>query len=205
MGQGDVQISADTYISSVENLDHSDEALIKVSNVTNSQEEIVEITFLQFRLLPPPAGSYLADLTLKLHFAEVLAAGNIRFHKCEQQSLETNVTYESHPTYNSTPFITLAVSENGSQTFSLHAEGGYTEWPIGGSGLIAITADLGTQVIIHSSEAGTATGPKMIFYSPFGILVDPVEQPWICYIHPFSWIPMLGAVILLGITIRKSV
>ncbi|MHA1905480.1 MAG: hypothetical protein ACXADL_17255, partial [Candidatus Thorarchaeota archaeon] len=128
MGSADVAILEDTFVTTLDTLDHSGDSIISVSNLSNGENDILEIAYLSFELYPPPAGSYLANLTLDLHIAEVVSEGNISLHKILQGTLETNITYENRPLYDPVPFTSVAITQNGSYTIILYTEGGYLEW-----------------------------------------------------------------------------
>ncbi|MHA2207491.1 MAG: hypothetical protein ACXABC_16680, partial [Candidatus Thorarchaeota archaeon] len=160
MGSADVEVLEDTFVTTLDTLDHSGESIISVSNLSNGENDILEIAYLSFELHPPPAGSYLANLTLDLHIAEVVSEGNISLHKILQGILETNITYENRPLYDPVPFTSVAITQNGSYTIILYTEGGYLEWlDARPEILLAVTAEHGTEVNIHSSEADTTRKP----------------------------------------------
>ncbi|MFX0107018.1 MAG: hypothetical protein ACFE7R_01935, partial [Candidatus Hodarchaeota archaeon] len=59
MGQAEVAITEDTFVSTADDIDHSSESSLRISNVSEGGNNILEIAYLQFSLIPPPAGSYL--------------------------------------------------------------------------------------------------------------------------------------------------
>jgi hypothetical protein len=194
MGQADVAILEDTFVTTLDNLDHSSESIISVSNLSNDGNDILKIAYLSFELTIPPAGSYLANLTLDLHIAEVVSVGNISLHKILQESLGTNITYENRPPYDPVPFNTIAITQNGSYTIQLYTEGGYLEWlDTRPEILLAITVERGTEINIHSSEADPALSPLITLYTPFGLWINPAEHPELWYILPFGMIPVIAA------------
>ena len=203
MGRADVEISADTFVSTTDDINHLSDAIIRVSNVSDGENETIEVAFIEFELTIPPAGSYLADLVFEFDCAEVLMEGTLRFHKCDSIRLESNLTFGSMPAFDSLSFTNVTVTQNGTYTVSLHEEGGYTDWA-GYPGLFAIVADRGTQIIIHSSDAELRFQPQMELFSPFGLWINPAEHPQLCYTYPLAWGLVLSAIGLLSIMCIKS-
>ncbi|MFW9887759.1 MAG: hypothetical protein ACFFER_06230 [Candidatus Thorarchaeota archaeon] len=176
MSRANVEISGDSFFSTADDVDHSTETIIRISNFTVGGNETIEIAFFEFELIPPPAGSYLADLVFEFDCTEVLMDGTLKFHKCESARLESNMTFDTSPEYDPVPFTSITITQNGTYTVSLHEEGGYTDWA-GYPGLFAIVADGNTQITIHSIEAELEFQPKMTLFSPVGIWVNPAENP----------------------------
>ncbi|MHA2163967.1 MAG: hypothetical protein ACXABF_16245 [Candidatus Thorarchaeota archaeon] len=206
MGQADVAILEDTFVTTLDNLDHSSESLIRVSNLSNSESDIEEIAYLSFEFTIPPGGSYLANLTLDLHIAEVVSGGKISLHKVLQESLGTNISYDNRPSFDPEPFNSVTISQNGTYTIQLYTEGGYLEWlDTRPEILLAITVERGTEINIHSSEADPALSPLITLYTPFGLWINPAEHPELWYILPFGMIPVIAAFVLLCIVSWKSV
>ncbi|MHA2386381.1 MAG: hypothetical protein ACXAEE_09255 [Candidatus Thorarchaeota archaeon] len=203
MGRGDIDILADTFVSTEDDIDYSTETIIRVSNISDGEDETIEIAFIEFEMTIPPAGSYLADLVFEFHCTEVPVEGFLRFHKCDSFRLESNVTYENMPEFDPLPFTNITLTQNSTYTISLHEEGGYIHW-LSHSGLFAITADRGTQITIHSSDAEPRFQPQIDFYTPFGLWINPAEYPQLCYAHPLAWISVLSAVVLLSLMCVKS-
>ncbi|MHA2462581.1 MAG: hypothetical protein ACXAEJ_15215, partial [Candidatus Thorarchaeota archaeon] len=71
--------------------------------------------------------------------------------------------------------------------------------------LLAVTAEHGTEVNIHSSEADTTRKPVITLYTPFGLWINPAEHPEIWYTLPFGMIPVMAALVLLCIVSWKSI
>jgi hypothetical protein len=203
MGSGDIEISADTFVSTADDIDHSTETTIRVSNISDGENETIEIAFFEFEMVIPPAGSYLADLVFEFYCEAVPEEGFLRFHMCDSFELGSNVTYGSMPVFNQTPFTDLSITQNGTYSISLHQEGGYTDW-FDYPGLFAITADRNTQIIIHSSDAEPRFHPQLTFYTPFGLWLNPAENPQLCYAHPIAWTSVIAAIILLSIGCVQS-
>jgi hypothetical protein len=201
MGQANVEISEDSFFSTADDIDHSTEVTIRVSNFSDSGNETIEIAFFEFELTIPPAGSYLSDLVFEFNCAEVLMEGALRFHKCESVRLQSNLTFDTLPEYDPLPFTSITITQNGTYTVSLHEEGGYTDWA-GYPGLFAIVADMGTQIIIHSTEAESFQ-PQMTLFSPVGIWINPTEYPQLWYIHPVGWVSVIAAIMVLSIGCTK--
>ncbi|MFW9863163.1 MAG: hypothetical protein ACFFET_12810 [Candidatus Thorarchaeota archaeon] len=203
MGRANVEILADTFVSTEDDTDHSSEAIIRISNASDGENETLEIAFFEFELYPPPATSYLADLVFEFDCSEVPMGGILRFHKCESVTLESNVTFHSRPEYNPVPFTNVTITQNGTYTVSLHEEGGYTDWSVQ-FGLFAIVADGDAQIIIHSSDAEPRFQPQMELFSPLGLWINPAENPQLCYAHPLAWVSVSAAIVLLSIGCVKS-
>ncbi len=203
MGQGEVPIIRDTFVSTVDSLDHSSDLTIRVSNITSGSNEGISIAFIEFELAPPPAGSYLADLVLQLNCTKVVSGGSISFYKCASHMLEENITYDDHPSYDPEPFATTTIIQNGTISTSLRTPNGYTDWGTGGNEVLAITAGNGTDVSFYSPEAGTSFGSRMILYSPVGIPLP--ENPLFFYQIPLSWIPVTIGFAFVGVVCYESV
>ncbi len=197
MGQADVPIIRDTFVSTTDSLDHSSDLAIRVCNITSGNNEVISITFIEFELVIPPAGSYLADLVLQLAFTEVLSGGSISFHKCASYVLEENVTYDDHPSYDIEPFANTTITQNGNVSISLHTRNGYTDWDGGGPTVFAITASEDTDVRFYSMEANSSWEPRMTLYSPVGI--PRIENPFVFYLWPLSWVPVTVGFVLMGL------
>jgi len=203
MGRADVDISTDTFVSTDDDIDHSSEAIIRISNVSDGENETIEMALFEFELYPPPAGSYLADLVFEFDCLEVLTEGTLRFYKCDSVGLQPNLTIANMPYCDSLPFTNITITQNGTYTVSLHEEGGFSGWTAP-PWLFAIAADRNTQIIIHSLEAESRFQPQMTLFTPFGLWINPAEHPQLCYAHPLAWASIIAAIILLSIGCEKS-
>ncbi len=203
MGQAEVAITEDTFVSTADDIDHSSESSLRISNVSEGGNNILEIAYLQFSLIPPPAGSYLADLTLEFH-CTVISGGSINFHKCTQEAIESNTIFENRPIYNTTPFTSIIVESDGFYIVQLYVDGGYTDYiDAAPSGILAITAELDTEVVLDSLESDLE--PSMTLYSPFGLWINPAENPFICYFSITSLVIVSFSLILIALVLYKSV
>lgn len=205
VGTGNGIIDEDTYVTSVDNDSHLEDATLRVGNQSEGLNGIVEIGYLRFTVMPPPAGSYLSDLYLELKCVNVDSGGVVRLHRVSPNeagfSFE-NLSYATRAPYESHPFANLSVDRAGNYTVRLFVDGGFKDYA--NLAVIAITADLGTKVSFYSSEAPEGQIPQIVFYSPFGLAANLWENPAAAYLNPLALFSLSAGFVVLGFAVSKS-
>lgn len=199
----DLVPSVDTYVSSNDSLDHSSEPTFKVGRYSNNGTQIIEIGLLWLTMAPPPGPSgSLMDITLDLHSTYVGHPGFIRIHRLqENESWNVDLftlNYTNMPTYDIEYFAFIVVDSEEMYTIDLLVMGGFNGYSVGG---IAVIADPGVYVEFSTSEYEEESARPLVRLSgekSSDITYNPLEQPWICYSNPLSWVPMGVSIALFG-------
>jgi hypothetical protein len=199
--RGIVEINSgeDTFVSSNNEQQHSQDQILRVSNYSQDSESISDVSFLKFIYVPPPGGGGLVDARFSFH-CSVVSAGEIELHMVNATGLwspfETdldNLTYSSMPPYESVPFATLLVSSNGSKSIRIFRQGGLEHEPLNGIVGLAITSRQGTQILIDSFEGAIENRPKLTIIVRAGLIV---ENPFAYYLNPILILPVVAGIIL---------
>jgi len=142
----------DMFSSNVDNESHIEKDFLSVANVTKSEKDTVNTSYLTFYALPPgpPRGDPLA-MILVFHIANIESAGKIKIHKMIEPEIEPeNLTSTTEDHYEETPISALDAVEMGWLDIDVFGNHGFRSWGVLG---FAITAEDGVSVLIASSES----------------------------------------------------
>ena len=198
-------MGVDTYVSSEDSVDHSNETLVSISNVATGDNASIEIAIFGFEYLP---GGSIFEVYLNFYCNNVKSGGTINLHTVNPDnplaffdSYFTNLTYEDMPVYNSTPFIEHDIQTNGSYSIKIPFDE-YRGWNfLSGFLGIAVTAEPGVQLTWDSFESPMESQkPRLVTYETVGIAI---RNPWLYYMNPILLAAPITAIFILVILYQR--